>query len=469
MPKDLYESPLSARYASKELSYLFSPQFKGLTFRKLWIALAKAEKNLGLPISDVQIQEMEAHKESIDFHAIERYEKKCKHDVMAHIHAFGDLCPQAKPILHLGATSCYVTDNTDLIQMKVALQLLSQKLLHVIDLLSSLAKKTKTSPCLSYTHYQPAQPTTFGKRICLWLQDFILDAKQWISLFTNLPFLGVKGATGTQASFFSLFDGDSLKMVTLEQEIAKEFGFSHLLPISGQTYTRKLDTFLLSAFASFAASCHKMCTDIRLLSHDGELQEGFSKDQVGSSAMPYKKNPIHSERICGLSRFVISLSENPLYTTATQWLERTLDDSSNRRLCIPEAFLATDGILNLLSHLISNLVFLEKNARVRLDAYLPLLCMENILMDAVKKGGNRQELHEKLRQIATASSLESCMKQIEEDSSFYLTQKDLIRLMDVNQLIGWAPQQVDDFLQNVVDPLLRQEFKQHPVIPPVEF
>ena len=331
---DTYISPFSARYSSPEMSYLFSPKYRAILFRKLWIALAKAQHTLQLKVSKKQIAEMQSHVESIDFRAITAYEKKFRHDVMAHIHAFGDQCPQAKPIIHLGATSCYVTDNADLIQCKAALHLLMQKLNIALDRLARLAEKYAKTPCLSYTHFQPAQPTTIGKRICLWLQDFLIDARDWEKLYHSLPFLGAKGATGTQGSFFALFEKSSKKVSEMEKLIAKEFGFSEILSISGQTYTRKIDLNLLNSFASFAASVHKMGTDIRLLAHDGEFLEGFGKHQIGSSAMPYKRNPIYSERMCGLARFVISLAQNPAYTAATQWLERSLDDSANRRLVI---------------------------------------------------------------------------------------------------------------------------------------
>ncbi len=458
---DEYVSPFSARYISPEMSRLFSAQYKITTFRRLWIALAKAEQKLGLPITKKQIDQMQKHLHKIDFAKAEEYEKRFRHDIMAHIHTFSDQCPDAKPIIHLGATSSYVTDNADLIQLKEALSHLHKKLLHILRLLAKFAQKEASTPCLSYTHFQPAQPTTVGKRACLWLQDFLLDAQDWERQITSLPFLGAKGATGTQASFLSLFDNDESKVLKLESLIAKEFNFTKILPIAGQTYTRKLDLNILNSLASFAASAHKMATDIRLLAHENELLESFTKSQVGSSAMPYKRNPIHSERICGIARFVISLSQNPAYTTATQWLERSLDDSSNRRLAIPEAFLGADALLNLLSHLISHLTVDRKAALAHLQKQIPHLILENILMLAVRKGGDRQTLHEKLRKFSQAALKQSKPLKylesiIEKDASFHLKRKDLAPLSRVSSLLGRAPEQVKEFLKEEVAPLLRK-------------
>jgi adenylosuccinate lyase len=463
-----YSSPFSERYASKEMGYFFSPRYKALNFRRLWISLAKAQKELGLPISKTQIAEMEAALEKIDFPQIEKYEKKFRHDVMAHIHTFGDLCPDAKSIIHLGATSCYVTDNADLIQLKSALEYLFQKLLHVMEQLATFTQAQASTPCLSYTHYQIAQPTTFGKRACLWLQDFLFDAKEWCHLLDQLPFLGAKGATGTQSSFLTLFEGDGSKIEKLEAMIAKDFGFKKILPISGQTYTRKLDLQILNSLSSFCASAHKMATDIRLLSHDGELIEAFEKNQVGSSAMPYKKNPIYSERICGIARFVISLAQNPIYTTATQWLERSLDDSSNRRLSLPETFLGTEAVLNLLSHLISHLTPMPNVALQHIEKEMPLLVMENILMKAVKKGGNRQDLHEKLRILSLNKSMNSLLSEIEKDPHFHLKKEDIEPLLTIPSLIGRAPEQVHKFLKEEVQPFLRSHKKLPIQILPIE-
>ncbi len=458
-----YVSPFSARYSSPEMSHLFSARAKTVLFRKLWISLAKAQKKLGLSISEKQIQEMEDSVDTIDFEKIDAYEKKFRHDVMAHIHAYGDVCGSAKPIIHLGATSCFATDNADLIQLKSALDLLFQKLLHVLDKLAHLAKKHANDPCLSYTHFQPAQPTTIGKRICLWLQDFFLDAQEWHRLIEKIPFLGAKGATGTQASFLALFEGDHAKVETLEREIAAEFGFANLLPISGQTYTRKLDIHILNALESFAASAHKIGNDIRLLAHEGEFLEPFSEAQVGSSAMPYKRNPIYSERICGLARFAISLSQNPSYTTATQWLERSLDDSSNRRFAIPESFLTVDAILNLLLYVLDKPEIRSEISLRHLEQNLPLLCMENLLMESVKRGASRQEIHEKLRKIAFASMkekhpFEHLIHAMEKDTSFHLSRKEIEKAAEAKQLIGRASEQVDAFLKEHIQPFL----KKHP-------
>lgn len=440
-----YASPFSARYTSPEMSRLFSAQFKISTFRRLWASLAKAQKKLGLPITHQQVAQLEDNIHKIDFAAADAYEKRFRHDVMAHIHAYGDQCPEAKPIIHLGATSTYVTDNTDLIQLKQALQLLLNKLIHVLRLLTSLAEKEASSPCLSYTHFQPAQPTTIGKRACLWLQDLLLDAQEFERHIQTLPFLGAKGATGTQGSFLALFDGNSSKVLELETLIAHDFGFTKVLPISGQTYSRKLDLNILNALESFSASTHKMATDLRLLAHENELSEASTETQVGSSAMPYKQNPIYAERICGIARFVMSLAQNPAYTTATQWLERSLDDSSNRRLAIPESFLGADAILNLLSHLLSNLSINRALALQHLEAQIPQLAMENILMLAVKKGADRQAVHEKLRKLS-GKSIAEIAKQL------HLDPKEIQATPEA--LTGRAKEQVHDFLKNEVRPFL---------------
>ncbi len=472
MKEASYTSPFSARYASREMSYLFSAQSRAVTFRKLWIALAKGERALGLPISEKQIEQMEKAAEQIDFAAVHAYEKQFRHDVMAHIHAFGDLCPEAKPILHLGATSSYVTDNGDLIQLREALRLLLHKLISILRKLSHFAATHAHEPCLSYTHFQSAQPTTIGKRACLWLQDLLLDALEWERVIDTLPFLGAKGATGTQASFLSLFEGQEKKVLKLEQLIAEEFGFTKVLPIAGQTYTRKLDIQVIHTLGSFAASAHKLATDVRLLAHDGELVEGFGDTQVGSSAMPYKRNPIYSERICGLARFVISLTQNPTYTAATQWLERSLDDSSNRRLSIPESFLGADALLNLLSHLIDHWVAHPAKSLELLKKQLPHLSMENILMLAVKKGGDRQHLHEHLRQIAMSSEgkvdpLHYLETELEK-KPFSLNAKELKPLLAISALVGRAPAQVTDFLSQEVEPFLSKYRSIQPQIPSIE-
>ena len=452
-----YASPFTARYASAEMSRLFSAQFKISTYRKLWTSLAKAQKKLGLPITHQQVAELEDNVNRIDFVAANNYEKRFRHDVMAHIHAYGDQCPEAKPIIHLGATSSFVTDNTDLIQLKEALQLLFNKMIHVMRLLAKFAESEAASPCLSYTHYQPAQPTTTGKRACLWLQDFLIDAQDWHRHISTLPFLGAKGATGTQASFLSLFDGDALKVKELENLLAHDFGFARVLPVVGQTYSRKIDLNVLNSLESFAASAHKMATDIRLLAHDGEITESSTDTQVGSSAMPYKRNPIYSERICGLARFVMSLSQNTAYTTATQWLERSLDDSSNRRLSIPESFLGADAILNLLAHLISNLSVNRALAIERLETQIPNLAMETILMQAVKKGGDRQAIHEKMRKLS-GKPIGEIVKELHLDPKEF----------EAHLLVGRAPDQVREFLKNDVQPFLSQYKNITAMIAPVE-
>ncbi len=437
------------------MSYLFSSHYRAILFRRLWISLAKGEKKLGLPITESQIRAMQNCLEEIDFHKITEYEKELHHDVMAHIHAFGDLCPLAKPIIHLGATSTFVTDNADLIQLKEALTRILKKLHRVILLMTKLVKKHKAHPCVGFTHFQNAQPTTIGKRICLWLQDFLIDAKEWERLISSIPFLGAKGATGTQSSFLLLFNNNSHKIKKLEEFIAKEFGFTHILPISGQTYTRKLDVMILNALSSFAASSHKMATDIRLLAHEGEIMEGFGKSQVGSSAMPYKRNPIYSERICGISRFLMSLPQNTLQTLSTQWLERSLDDSSNKRITIPEAFLAADSILEILTNLLSRLVILPKVSLEHLKKQMPFLVMENILMKSTQKGESRQELHEALRQISQKikgekDPLKSLLSQVTSDPRFHLSPKEAKELLSIKSLIGRAPEQAEEFLKTFV-------------------
>jgi adenylosuccinate lyase len=450
-----YSSPFSARYSSPEMSALFSPYQKALTFRLLWIELAKAEKKCGLPIQAEQIAEMETHLEQVDFDRIETYEKKFRHDVMAHIHAFGDLCPKAKPILHLGATSSFVTDNTDLLLLKQGMELLLQKMLSLLHLGASLAEKYAANPTLSYTHFQPAQPTTIGKRISLWLQDFLEDAKEWQRLIATLPFLGIKGATGTQASFLHLFDGDSEKVLLLENELAEALGFEKVIPIAGQTYPRKIDIQVLGSIASFAASAHKFATDFRLLAHEGEMMEPFAESQVGSSAMPYKRNPIYSERICGLARFAISIAQNPAYTLATQWLERSLDDSSNRRLVLPEAFLCADSILNLIHHILSAPHINTALAQLRCEQQLPQLCMEPILMASAKKGGDRQTLHEALRKLSLQGlPFDALCSEVEKTAAFRLSKEEVLHLADLKVLIGRAAEQAHLFLEREVFPFL---------------
>ena len=463
MSIDSYESPLGSRYASREMSSLFSPKYRAILFRKLWLALASAQKKLGLSISDAQIAEMQKQISNISFEKIKEHEKRLRHDVMAHIYAFGEQCPTAKAIIHLGATSTYVTDNADLIQLKDSLHLLLQKMTLAIRSLKTFAKSHANEACLGFTHYQAAQPTTVGKRACLWLQDLLTDALELERLHKNLPFLGAKGATGTQASFLTLFHQDEKKVKELEQILAKEFGFTSVLSICGQTYPRKIDLQILQALASFGASIHKLGTDLRLLAHDGELREAFEKSQVGSSAMPYKRNPIYAERLCGLSRFLMSLVQNASETLATQWLERSLDDSSNRRLAIPEALLTADALLNILVPLIGHLQVDTAIIKKQLEEHLPHLAMENILMAAVQKGGNRQELHEKMR-----TSSKMAPEKLAKDPAFHLNPEEVRSLTDLKSLIGRAPSQVKEFLKEEVDPFLHRYANVAISLPPLE-
>lgn len=448
---DLYQSPFLERYSSKEMLFIFSPQFKYTTFRRLWTELAKVEKELGINISDSQIAELEDAVEKINFEKVKEYEKKFNHDVMAHIHAFGDLCPKAKGIIHLGATSAFVTDNTDIIQMKAGLSLLAKKILQVIKLLASFSQKYADLACVSYTHLQAAQPTTIGKRALLWLQDFKWDFEKFSYLHENLKFFGAKGATGTQASFLTLFKNKET-VKKLDPLLAKKFGFKSYLKISGQTYSRKIDLEILNALESFAASAHKFATDLRLLSFTSEVHEHFFKEQVGSSAMPFKRNPILAERICALSRFLISLAQNPAYTLATQWLERSLDDSANRRLVIPESFLAADAILSLLTVIIPLLEVDEPKIKEVLKANFEKLAMEAILMESVKKGEDRQILHAKLKGLALGQK-EELIKSIEKDPHFRLSKKELEEALDIHNMVGLSKEQVEEFLKEEVDPL----------------
>lgn len=459
-----YQSPLSDRYASKEMSYIFSPHFKYLAWRNLWIALAKSQKALGLSITDKQIEELEKAKSKIDLSAAEEYEKKFRHDVMAHIHAFGDLCPEAKGIIHLGATSCFVTDNADLIQMREGLILLHNKTIQVIRQLHDFAQRHATQACLSFTHFQSAQPTTLGKRACLWLQDLLMDLTDFEQHLEEIRFLGVKGATGTQASFLSLFEGDHSKVKKLEELVAKEMGFSKLFPIAGQTYTRKQDIRTMSVLCSFAASAHKFATDLRLLAHLKEVEEPSAEKQIGSSAMPYKRNPMRSERICGLARFLISLNENALYTESTQWLERTLDDSANRRLYLPQAFLTADAILNLLCNITSGLIVHPKIIEKHLTDELPFLATEHMLMEAVKQGKDRQIVHERLRihsletsrKIKEEGLASDLLERIATDPAIGLTIAQIHEQMHAKHFIGRAVEQTHEFLSEQVDPILKK-------------
>lgn len=473
---EIYQSPLSLRYASKEMSSIFSSQFKYSTWRKLWVGLAKAQKSLGLSITDKQIRSMEKNIDNIDFEAVNAFEKKYRHDVMAHIFAFAECCPDAKGIIHLGATSAYVTDNTDIIQMKEAMHLLKGKFVLLLRELSAFAKKYADLGTLSYTHLQPAQPTTVGKRACIWLQDFLLDFQDLLDREKDLRFLGVKGATGTQASFLTLFSGNKEKVKKLDQILSKEFGFEHFFSISGQTYTRKQDVRILSILSSFAASAHKFGTDLRLLAHLKEMDEPHEAAQIGSSAMPHKQNPMRSERICSLSRFLISLNENPAYNLATQWLERSLDDSANRRIVIPEAFLCTDAILNLLINVVSNLTLYPKVIQKHLEEELPFMALENIMLEAVKKGKGREQIHERLRLHSKEASRgikemgKECdlLERIEKDASIGLSKKELEKVMKVKNFFGLSEDQTLHFLEHEVNPVLEKFRNLKTAVPQVE-
>lgn len=453
--KEFYQSPLAERYASSEMLRLFSPDYKYSTWRSLWCALAEAESELGLPIGKEQIQELKAHTQDINYESVSKYEKILHHDVVAHLRAYGDLCPKAKGIIHLGATSTFLTDNTDTIQMREGLRLLSEKLSSIIKKLKEFAETYADTPCLSYTHLQPAQLTTIGKRACMWLQDFLIDFKEINFRKAHLKFLGVKGATGTQASFLALFGGDVSKVQELDRKVAKKMGFSEIFSITSQTYPRKQDVTVLDALKGIAISSHKFGTDIRLLAGFKEIEESFDKTQVGSSAMPYKRNPILSERVCGIARFIISLSENGAYNAATQWLERSLDDSANRRMVIPEAFLSADAILNLLSQIVSGLEVNRKVIARRIAEELPFMATENIMMASVKKGQEREIIHEKLRQHSLESwkdvkedgKANRLLDRIADDPSFNLTKEELHKILDVNSFIGRAPDQVREFIK----------------------
>ncbi len=459
---DSYRSPFAERYASVDMQHLFSPQYKHSTWRRLWLALAQAQHELGLPITQAQIDQMAAHLDDIDWQKVADYESQMQHDVMAHIHAYADQCPLARPIIHLGATSCYVTDNGDLIQMHAGMRLLLPKLALVIQQLSDFARQHAHLACLAYTHFQAAQPTTVGKRTCLWIQDLLLDLQELHRQIQGLRFLGIKGATGTQASFLELFAHDHTKVAALEHLIAKKMGFTHLFHIAGQTYTRKQDVHVLNALAGIAISAHKMGTDLRLLAHLKEVEEPFSQDQVGSSAMPYKRNPILSERLCALARFLMSLAENPAYTAATQWLERSLDDSANRRLCIAEAFLCCDALLEILLKLSRGLVINKGIITQHLAAEMPFLATENILMRGVAKGGDRQQLHAKIRTHCLAASQRikeqglpnDLLERLAADPALALSQQELAQLTDPTHFIGNAAAQVAEFWHQEIQPAL---------------
>ena len=457
-----YTSSLSERYPSKEMKYLFSPEMKFRTWRKLWIALAETEQELGLPITDEQIAELKAAADDINYDEAKEREKIVRHDVMSHVYAYGLQCPKAKGIIHLGATSCYVGDNTDLIIMTEALKLIRKKLINVISNLANFAEEHKAQPTLGFTHFQPAQPTTVGKRATLWLQDLLMDLEDLDHILDSMKLLGSKGTTGTQASFLELFDGDLSKVHQIDGKIAEKMGFDGCYPVSGQTYSRKVDSRVLNILSGIAQSAHKFSNDIRLLQHLKEIEEPFEKNQIGSSAMAYKRNPMRSERIAALSNFVISGVLNPAITASTQWFERTLDDSANKRLSVSESFLATDGILELYMNITSGLVVYPKVIHARLMSELPFMATENIMMDAVKKGGDRQELHEKIRQLSMQAGANvkqngldnNLLELIAADESFGLTLEELQANMDPSKYVGRAPQQVENFLKNHVNPVL---------------
>ncbi len=464
--KNLYTSPLVERNASREMAELFGAQKKFSTWRRLWLELAKAEKKLGLDIRRNQISQMARHLDDIDFKKAAAYEKRFRHDVMAHVYTFGDMAPKAAPIIHLGATSCYVGDNADLIIMRDALHLVAGKLAAVIDLLAKFAEQHRELPTLGFTHFQPAQLTTVGKRATLWCQEFVLDLHEIEHRIQTLPFRGVKGTTGTQASFLELFGGRHAKVKQLDKEVAAAFGFKKTCPVTGQTYPRKIDTLVVNALASIAQSAHKASNDIRLLANRKEMEEPFEKSQIGSSAMAYKRNPMRCERVTALSRLVLSLATSPPMTASEQWLERTLDDSANRRVVIPEAFLAVDGILQILLNVFDGMVVYPKVIEAHVAAELPFMATENILMAAVKAGGNRQELHEKIRLHSQAAAGEvkklgrrnDLIGRLRADVSF--TRIDFDKVLDPPAYVGRAPRQVDEFIRSVVTPIRKKYAKE---------
>ncbi|WP_024347686.1 adenylosuccinate lyase [Lacrimispora indolis] len=459
---DRYQSPLSERYASKEMQYIFSPDRKFKTWRKLWVALAEVEKELGLPITEEQIEELKAYQDEINYDVAVQREKEVRHDVMSHVYAYGVQCPKAKGIIHLGATSCYVGDNTDLIIMRSALKLVRRKLINVIDELAKFADAYKDLPTLAFTHFQPAQPTTVGKRATLWLHDLTMDLEDLDYMIGSIQLLGSKGTTGTQASFLELFDGDMDKVRRADAMIAEKLGFSGCYPVSGQTYSRKVDSRVVNVLAGIAQSAHKFSNDIRLLQHLKEVEEPFEKSQIGSSAMAYKRNPMRSERMASLSNYVMADVMNPMLVSSTQWFERTLDDSANKRLSIPEGFLAIDGILDLYLNVVDGLVVYPKVIEKHMMAELPFMATENIMMDAVKAGGDRQELHERIRELSMEAGRNvkvngldnNLLELIAADPSFNLSLEDLKKSMDPKQYVGCAPAQVTAYLDEVVTPLL---------------
>ena len=462
MSTDRYTSPLSERYASKEMQYIFSQDMKFRTWRRLWIALAETEKELGLNITQEQIDELKAHADDINYDVAKAREKEVRHDVMSHVYAYGVQCPKAKGIIHLGATSCYVGDNTDIIVMTEALKLVQKKLVNVIAELSKFADKYKDQPTLAFTHFQPAQPTTVGKRATLWTQEFMMDLEDLEYVLGTIKLLGSKGTTGTQASFLELFEGDQETIDKIDPMIAAKMGFKECYPVSGQTYSRKVDTRVVNVLAGIAASAHKMSNDIRLLQHLKEVEEPFEKSQIGSSAMAYKRNPMRSERIASLSRYVMVDALNPAITSATQWFERTLDDSANKRLSVPEGFLAIDGILDLCLNVVDGLVVYPKVIEKHMMAELPFMATENIMMDAVKAGGDRQELHQRIRELSMEAGRNvkvegkdnNLLELIAADPAFNLTLEELQKTMDPKKYVGRAKEQTESFIAKVVNPVL---------------
>ena len=470
MSTDRYVSPLSERYASKEMQYIFSPDMKFRTWRKLWIALAETEMELGLSqngkpvITKEQIDELKAHAEDINYDVAKAREKEVRHDVMSHVYAYGQQCPKAAGIIHLGATSCYVGDNTDIIVMTKALQLVKKKLVNVLNELAAFADKYKEQPTLAFTHFQPAQPTTVGKRATLWMQEFYMDLQDLDYVLSGMKLLGSKGITGTQASFLELFNGDQETIDKIDPMIAQKMGFKECYPVSGQTYSRKVDTRVVNVLAGIAASAHKMSNDIRLLQHLKEVEEPFEKSQIGSSAMAYKRNPMRSERIASLSRYVMVDALNPAITSATQWFERTLDDSANKRLSIPEGFLAIDGILDLCLNVVDGLVVYPKVIEKHMMSELPFMATENIMMDAVKLGGNRQELHERIRELSMEAGRNvkvegkenNLLELIAADPAFNMSLEDLQKTMEPSRYVGRSKEQVESFLAKVIQPVLKE-------------
>jgi adenylosuccinate lyase len=467
VPHALYENPLISRYASPEMAELFGEQRKFGLWRRLWVVLAEAEREMGLNITQEQLDELKAHVDEIDFKAAAAYERKLRHDVMAHVHAYGDICPKARPIIHLGATSCYITDNADLILMREGLQLLARRLATVIDQLGRFAKEHRDLSCLAFTHLQPAQPTTVGKRACLWAYDLALDLVEIEHRIQSLRARSIKGTTGTQASFLHLFHGDHAKVRQLERLIAKKLGFDDSYAVTGQTYTRKVDSQIIDLLSGIAQSAHKMATDLRILASRKEIEEPFEADQIGSSAMAYKRNPMRCERVCGLARFIVSLQSSAAATAAVQWMERTLDDSANRRLVIPQAFLAADAILLLLQNITAGLVVYPKVIAANLEEELPFMATENILMAAVQAGGDRQELHERIRRhshdaahrVKQEGLANDLLTRLQNDPVF--EKVDIAAALNPQHFVGRAPEQVDEFLAEIVEPI-RQRYAASP-------